>query len=62
MTSKKAGAICFEIKDGIEACMDKTQRILDECAELEDEEREALGDILDSLRDALSFMQEEDGE
>lgn len=59
MTSREAGAMCFEIKDGIEACKNKAQLILDECRELEDEEREALGDILESLRDALSLMQED---
>ena len=62
MTSREAGAMCFEIKDGIEACMDKAQRILDECGELEDGEREALGDILESLHDALSLMQGDDDE
>jgi hypothetical protein len=62
MTSREAGAICLEIKDSIEACMDKAQRILDECEELEDGEREAIGDILGSLRDALSLMQEDDDE
>lgn len=62
MTSREAGVMCFEIKDGIEACMNKAQRILDECGEVEDGEREALGDILDSLRDALLPMQEDNND
>ena len=62
MTSREAGAICLEIKDSIEDCMDKAQLILDECGELEDGEREAIGDILASLRDALLLMQEDDND